>query len=93
MTRKVARIDTIICFITGLVLVAAAQVARSQQPGEADAVLETWRKHAGVESCGRCHYQPNNAFSAIDTSISRQNELKFWLANDKHAIARRRVEP
>jgi hypothetical protein len=93
MTRNVVRIDAIILFITGLMLVASAQVAPAQQPGEADAVLQTWRKHVGVQSCGRCHYEPNDAFSAIDTSISRQNELKFWLANDKHAIARRRVEP
>ncbi len=57
-----------------------------------DAVFQTWRDHAGVQACDRCHNGQSD-FAKIDTSYSRQDELKFWITKDKHAIARRRVEP
>ncbi len=60
--------------------------------GATDPVFKSWQKQAGVQECGKCHFAAS-AFSTPDAAFSKQNELQFWLANDKHAIARRRVEP
>ncbi|MGV3483394.1 MAG: multiheme c-type cytochrome [Planctomycetaceae bacterium] len=70
----------------------AAPSAGSATP-ESDPVFLSWQKQPAVQACGRCHYQPAGGFAKPDVSFSRQDELQFWLANDKHAIARRRVEP
>jgi|GEM_PF-2145786 len=62
--------------------------------GSGDPVFASWQKQAGVQACGQCHYEAGGgAFARPDVSFSKQNELQFWLANDKHAIARRRIEP
>ncbi len=96
MTRKYLGCEVSCIFTAALVaMILSTGLARAQQPTglTTDAVFQTWRKHTGVQACSRCHYEPGNAFSSVDKSFSRQNEMKFWLANDKHAIARRRVEP
>ena len=62
--------------------------AQSQDP-----VLDAWAEQASVYECTTCHIEPRQALRGPEVSFSRQNELRFWLDNDKHAIARRRVEP
>ena len=76
---------------------SGGQVARGQAPDEAtsgdaatDPVYLSWQQQPGVQACGGCHYQATAGFAKPDVSFSRRNELQFWLANDKHAIARRR---
>lgn len=82
--------------------VAASSVVSAQPPDAAaeqrsaiqsDPVFQAWKQHPGVQTCAPCHYESDNEFVERDTAFSRQNELSFWLAHDKHAIARRRVEP
>ena len=59
-----------------------------------DPVLLSWGKLEDVDYCSGCHLQPKPSLSGTsDTSFSRQDETKFWIENDKHCIARRRVEP
>ncbi len=55
-----------------------------------DPVLAMWRYHGDVQGCYSCHYGLTVRF---DSSFSRQTEMGYWMVNDKHAIARRRVEP
>ncbi len=61
-----------------------------------DPVLKSWTKQTAVTACGECHYGgstgANNPF-AKSSDFCRLDEMKFWLNYDKHAIARRRVEP
>lgn len=63
--------------------------------GQSDPVLQAWGKNQDVVGCNQCHYSGAQAGigGGSDTYYSRQNELQFWLAHDKHAIARRRVQP
>lgn len=71
-----------------------AQEATTEGDSEAvDLVRRSWANQISVTACDQCHYQPRGGIARADTSFSRQDELKFWLENDKHAIARRRVEP
>ncbi len=59
----------------------------------------SWVSHADVSSCISCHYDGPNVGQILGgqgsklTAFSRRQELEFWLSNDKHTIARRRVEP
>jgi mono/diheme cytochrome c family protein len=71
---------------------AMAQPNAAANSPDSDPVFNSWKAHSDVADCGRCHYQASG-FGTPDQSFSRQDELQFWLANDKHAIARRRVEP
>lgn len=75
------------------VLGQAPESSAVGSPGATDPVYLSWQNQAGVAACGGCHYQAGGGFARPDLSFSRRDELKFWLANDKHAIARRRVEP
>lgn len=61
---------------------------------QSDPVFKSWKNQPSVAGCASCHYQGGNEFSGDDaTRFSRLNELREWLQRDKHAIARRRVEP
>ncbi len=59
----------------------------------------SWVADNSVRECISCHYDgPNLGQIAAGqqsqlTAFSRRQELEFWLAKDKHTIARRRVEP
>ncbi len=64
----------------------------SSDPWKTDPVLSSWADQPGVALCFECHYG-NNAAPRLDVSFSKRDEMKSWLDNDKHAIARRRVEP
>jgi hypothetical protein len=63
-----------------------------------DPVYMAWVSHQDVEACISCHYAGPNVAQVAGgqsnlTAFSRRQELEFWLAEDKHTIARRRVEP
>ncbi len=81
--------------LQNILVLSMAGLAVGQQPvsKETDPVRLTWMDHQGVMSCEQCHYEPAAGIREVDRSYSRQDELSFWLAHDKHAIARRRVEP
>ena len=57
------------------------------------ALVDAWKGNPQVRQCGLCHFAPGNDFAARDTDFCRLIEAKLWLTNDKHAIARRRIEP
>lgn len=84
---------TIVLFYGSTLVAQESASADANSTTATDPVFLAWQKQSGVQACGQCHYQPGGGFAKPDVSFSRQNELKFWLANDKHAIARRRVEP
>jgi len=85
---------TVIAVSCGPTLIAQeAEAASGNLTTASDPVFLSWQKQESVKACGQCHYEAGGGFAKPDVSFSRQNELKFWLANDKHAIARRRVEP
>lgn len=84
--------------LTGLLWASAhMSVAWAQPPAstdlQADAVFLAWRGEPSVQACGVCHYSPGNLFAERDTDFCRLDEVKQWLQNDKHAIARQRIEP
>ncbi len=56
-----------------------------------DPVYQSWEAIADVQGCFQCHSTPPPG--RPDLSFSRRIELALWVRNDKHAIARRRVEP
>jgi hypothetical protein len=58
-----------------------------------DRVVESWAEQASVYQCQQCHIEARGGLKGPDVSFSQQNEMRYWLENDKHAIARRRVEP
>ena len=84
-----------ITVITMLVSLAFGSITLGQTASrDEDPVRQAWEKNPEVMVCDQCHYAPQTAgLQKLDTAYSRQNELSFWLANDKHAIARRRVQP
>lgn len=95
--RKILLTIVAVGMLSELVLTSSlviAQEATTESDSEAvDLVRQSWANQASVTACDQCHYQPRGGIARADTSFSRQDELKFWLENDKHAIARRRVEP
>lgn len=66
-----------------------------------DPVLAAWAAFPDTFSCSQCHYQStpvaNHRFDDPTElrrgDFSRQNEMHRWVREDKHAIARIRVEP
>ncbi len=74
---------------------AHAQDSGPPADAASDLVLQSWKKQDAVALCVECHYNPpdNPLLRDEATNFSRRTELKFWLDRDKHAIARRRVEP
>lgn len=80
---------------------AAGLVSRAAGQGSDDPVLAAWTAFRDTYSCRRCHYEsqpvPNHRFDDTDElqrgDFSRQNEMYRWVREDKHAIARIRVEP
>lgn len=95
--RKILLTIVAIGMLSEVVLTSSlvfAQEATTESDSEAvDLVRQSWANQTSVTACDQCHYQPRGGIARADTSFSRQDELKFWLENDKHAIARRRVEP
>ncbi len=78
-----------------LMVCVVSTAALGQQMAE-DPVMTSWRSHSGVEECCDCHYagqqNPLRRGSAVG-QISRQIEASIWLKQDKHAMARQRIEP
>ncbi len=73
---------------------ASAQSNSAASTVTSDPVLASWKNQASVAACAQCHLRGANEFAGEDSAtFSRLTELQFWLQNDKHAIARRRVEP
>ncbi len=90
--RAVSKLACVALLTGGAIPGTSAQ--DSPATGVTDPVLMAWAGQDDVASCSVCHYAaPVGGLRPPDTSFSRQDELQFWLANDKHAIARRRVEP
>lgn len=85
----------ILATISAGLLIGLCSSSQGQGTPTSDPVLQAWKGNADVVSCNQCHYQaPQGGLTDdSDTTFSRQNELQFWLAHDKHAIARRRVQP
>lgn len=66
-----------------------------------DPVLAAWAAFPDTFSCSQCHYQStpvaNHRFDDPTElrrgDFSRQNEMHRWVREDKHSIARIRIEP
>lgn len=66
-----------------------------------DPVLAAWAAFPETFSCGQCHYEStpvaNHRFDDPTElrrgDFSRQNEMHRWVREDKHSIARIRIEP
>ncbi len=79
-----------------LTLIAPAitvSLAFGQSSNPEAKLLAAWKENPQVRQCGLCHYSAGNEFASRDTDFCRLIEAKLWLSNDKHAIARRRIEP
>lgn len=65
----------------------------------ADPVYMSWVSQRKVADCIRCHAQGLSEAQILGgnatalTSFSRRTEMEQWLTQDKHTIARRRIEP
>ncbi|WP_146576214.1 multiheme c-type cytochrome [Neorhodopirellula pilleata] len=64
-----------------------------------DPVYMAWISEPAITECINCHYE-GPGFSAVVaagsgslTPFSRREEMEAWISQDKHTIARRRVEP
>ncbi len=79
-------------FVT-LISLQARGLSQQQSPSTDAALISAWQDNPQVRQCGLCHFSPGNDFSSRDTDFCRLIEAKIWLTNDKHAIARRRIEP
>ncbi len=79
-----------------LISAVSSSAAFGQQTPAHDPLMTSWASYAGVEQCCDCHYagQQNPLRGGSDVGqISRQREARLWLEQDKHAIARQRIEP
>jgi hypothetical protein len=82
---------------TTLLWSAATAVAQTSN----DPVLAAWAAFPDTFSCSQCHYEstpvPNHRFDDPTElrrgDFSRQNEMHRWVREDKHSIARIRIEP
>lgn len=71
------------------------------QAADDDPVLAVWEAFESTYSCQRCHHEPepiaNHSFADRPPrdagDLSRQDEMYRWVRDDKHAIARIRIEP
>jgi mono/diheme cytochrome c family protein len=85
----------------GLTLITANVFHASAQPVDDDPVSEAWRGFPETFACQSCHANadPIAVTSFADPrqrlrgDFSRQDEMYRWVRDDKHAIARIRVEP
>jgi len=90
-----------LAFIIGLALVTANADQATAQLVDDDPVAIAWNRFPATFSCQRCHsnVDPVTNFSFSDAGqplrgdFSRQNEMYRWVRDDKHAIARVRIEP
>ncbi|MCM2374621.1 cytochrome c family protein [Aporhodopirellula aestuarii] len=79
--------------------VVNAQDAPSIEQRLSDPVYMTWVSEPAVAACIQCHFDgPGLAEIASGQSgqlnaFSRRQEMDAWVSQDKHTIARRRVEP
>lgn len=81
-----------------VMLIPAADVAGQ---ATSDPVLAAWATFPETFSCGQCHYEStpvaNHRFDDPKElrrgDFSRQNEMHRWVREDKHSIARIRIEP
>lgn len=62
-----------------------------------DPIYGSWIRSESIGECVECHLSPSvgSLLRGKDTfgSFSRRREMEHWLQQDKHTIARRRVEP
>ncbi|QDT04190.1 hypothetical protein K227x_25790 [Rubripirellula lacrimiformis] len=61
-----------------------------------DPVYLTWITSAKVEGCVSCHFRgptDEELIAGLFVDFARRIEMDRWLTNDKHTIARRRIEP
>lgn len=91
--------------LLGLIAVTSGTYQASGQSGnediDDDPVSIAWERFPNTFSCQECHSksEPVANFSFADQGqrrrgdFSRQNEMYRWVRDDKHAIARIRVEP
>lgn len=80
----------------------AAQAMNESEPTPedrlSDPVYMAWISEPAIKECIICHYE-GPGFSAVVaasgslTQFSRREEMEAWISQDKHTIARRRVEP
>ena len=68
---------------------------RGQQTELEDPVVQAWGQLAHMNRCASCHYRGTepNPLAPHSGEFSSQSEARDWVRKDKHAIARRRVEP
>lgn len=82
---------------------ARAQTVEKPKPTPedrlSDPVYMAWASEPAVSACITCHYE-GPGFTAVVaagsgglTPFSRREEMEAWISQDKHTIARRRVEP
>lgn len=76
---------------------ALAQPSEYEQPrqaiSQADLVFMAWQGDDEIKRCGVCHFSPGNSFAQRETDFCCLDELQTWLKQDKHAMARQRIEP
>ncbi|MCG8649218.1 MAG: hypothetical protein MI861_05265, partial [Pirellulales bacterium] len=93
MSQRVLAIGLLALMMTS---VADAQdAAPSLEERLSDPVFASWISQQKVATCLECHYEASLGARLAGrlTNFSRREELEVWLSNDKHTIARRRVEP
>jgi len=90
-----------LAIIVGILLLTTNAQQTLAQPVDDDPVSIAWRGFRETFACQRCHafaepvaiskFSKDGVFQSGD--FSRQNEMYRWVRDDKHAIARVRVEP
>ncbi|KAA5543730.1 hypothetical protein FYK55_11115 [Roseiconus nitratireducens] len=86
----------LINLIGGVSAMAQAIPSSRLEDRLSDPVYMTWVSYPLVGECVRCHVDgPGEGEIAGGklTSFVRRQEMMYWLERDKHAIARRRIEP
>lgn len=95
-----ARIRCIVLLVCWIASIAGLASHAAGQASD-DPVLAAWTAFPATYSCRRCHYEsqpvPNYRFDdAVELQrgdFAGQNEMYRWVREDKHAIARIRIEP
>ena len=100
MGRRLSRRLLSLAILAGLAAAGQAQNANRPRTVEerlSDPIYMSWVAYESVSECVQCHAGPSIA--GIDsgsdtlTEFSRREEMMFWLEQDKHTIARSRIEP
>ncbi len=91
-----SRVVLVACRSICIGVVLCATSAHGQQPSN-DPIMQSWASQKDIVKCFDCHYSgaaPNPLRGSADAGqFCRQNEAQLWLDQDKHAIARQRIEP